>query len=193
MNPASLIAGLVRFDFEAILADPDQLGAFLDVAQMIAELEPRAREAAEKFGLANQEIPGWEVVRREGSRFVNNVHVRELLSECSVNQLPTLLEVVSKALGNVGEKRWQILCDAVGRLNGDKVVSQCGATVFLRKGSRNGENQQQTERWQTNEKQNTQETRRTSVMKCLTSGVMARDHKKGGLPVFRVGDIDIDH
>jgi hypothetical protein len=147
MNPASLIAGLLRFDFEAILADPDRLGAFLDLCELIEELEPRAKEAAEKLGLSGVEVPGWEVVRREGNRFVENVHVRKLLSECSVHQLPALLEAVSKALGSLSESRWQTLCDAVGRLDADKAVSQCGAKVFLRKkGSRNGEIKQSRER-----------------------------------------------
>ena len=141
MNPANLIAaGLFRFDFEAILAEPDRLGAFLDLCELIEELAPRAKDAAEKLGLTGVEVPGWEVVRREGHRFVENVHVRELLLECSVHQLPALLEAVSKVLGSISESRWQTLCDAVGRLDADKAVSQCGAKVFLRKkGSRNGE------------------------------------------------------
>lgn len=141
MNPTSLIAGLFRFDFEAILSDPEQLGAFLDLAQMITELEPRARDAAEKLCLSGQEIPGWVLVRKEGNRFVDTAYVRELLQECPTRDLPALLEVIAKLLGNLGENRWQTLCEALGRLDGDKAVTQCGTKVFLRKqGTRDGTN-----------------------------------------------------
>ena len=46
MNPFAAIGSLFRFDFEAILSDPTQLGIFLELAETIAELEPRAREVA---------------------------------------------------------------------------------------------------------------------------------------------------
>ena len=69
MNPSAAIGSLFRFDFEAILSDPIQLGIFLGLAETTAELEPRAREAALKLALAGQEIPEWSLVRREGNRF----------------------------------------------------------------------------------------------------------------------------
>jgi hypothetical protein len=133
MNP-NAISSLFHFDFEAIIADPARLGAFLELAEMIAELEPRAREAAITFGLERKEIPGWQVVRKEGNRFVEAAHVRELLQECPAKHLPAVLEVIAKALGNVGEKRWLSLCEVVGRLDGERVVSHAGATAFLAQG-----------------------------------------------------------
>jgi hypothetical protein len=138
MNPADIIAGLFRFDPEAMLSDPEQLGAFLELAETIKELEPRAREAAITLGIQGTEIPGWSVVRREGNRFVDGMHVRELLQECSVKHLPALSEAVARILGNVSENRWQKLCEAAGRLDADQAVSQAGATAFLRRRSPEG-------------------------------------------------------
>ena len=103
MDPAIAIAGLFRFDFEGILADPIRLGIFLELAQTIIELEPRAREAAITLALRGKEIPGWSLVRREGNRFVESAHVHELLLQCSTSRLPALLEIVAKTLGNVSE------------------------------------------------------------------------------------------
>jgi hypothetical protein len=78
--------------------------------------------------------------RHSSFRLTSLLLVQELLSECSVHQLPALLEAVSKVLGSISESRWQTLCDAAGRLDAERAVSQCGAKVFLRKkGSRNGE------------------------------------------------------
>jgi hypothetical protein len=133
MNPPAAIGNLFRFDFEVILSDSTQLGIFLELAETIAELEPQAREAAIKLALAGQEIPGWSLVRREGNRFVDSVYVEELLLECSAKQLPALLKVVAKIVGNVSEARWESLCNTVGRLDADEAVSHCGATAFLRK------------------------------------------------------------
>jgi hypothetical protein len=138
MNPADIIVGLFRFDPEAMLSNPEQLGAFLELAETIKELEPRAREAAITLGLQGTEIPGWSVVRKEGNRFVDSVHVQELLSECPVNQLPALLTVVAKTLGNLGEKRWAMLCEAAGYKEGERALSQAGATAFLRRRSSEG-------------------------------------------------------
>ena len=133
MNPANIIAGLFRFDPEAMLFDPSQLGIFLELAETIAELEHRAREAAITFALAGQEIPGWSLVRREVNRFVESTHVRELLLECPAKQLPVLLEAVAKIVGNISESRWQTLCSTIGRLDADEAVFQCGTTAFLRR------------------------------------------------------------
>jgi hypothetical protein len=140
MTPASFIAGLFRFDPKAMLSDPEQLGAFLELAETIAELEHRAREAAITLALAGKGIPGWSLVRREGNRFVDSVHVEELLLECPAKQLPALLKVVAKIVGNVSEARWKSLCNTVGRLDGDKAVFQCGTTAFLRKQGSNHNN-----------------------------------------------------
>jgi hypothetical protein len=133
MNPASIIAGLFRLDQEAMLSDPSQLGIFLELAQTIIELEPRAREAAVTLALQGQEIPGRVLVRHEGNRFVESAHVRKLLLECPVERLSTLLETLAKVLGNISESRWKTLCDVVGRLDGEGVISQAGATAFLRR------------------------------------------------------------
>ena len=52
--------------------------------------------------------------------------------ECPTKHLPALLEAIVKILGNVSEGRWQMLCEATGRPEGEKEVSECGTTVFLK-------------------------------------------------------------
>jgi hypothetical protein len=133
MDPAIAIAILFRFDFEGILADPIRLGIFLEFAQTI--IEPRAQEAAITLALRGKEIP-WSLGRREGNRFVESDHVRELPLQCPTSRLPAPLEIVAKILGNVSENRWQMLGEATGRPDGEKEVSQCGTTVFLKQGIR---------------------------------------------------------
>ena len=143
MNPANIIAGLFRFDPEAMLSDPSQLGIFLELSETIIELEPRTREAAITLALRGKEIPGWSLVRREGNRFVESGHVHELLLQCSTSRLPALLEIVAKTLGNVSENRWQMLCAATGRPDGEIEVSQVRDNSFFEETGHQGSNNQQ--------------------------------------------------
>ena len=115
-----------------ILSSPAKLGELLSICAALAAVEPTAREIATELALADKEIPGWTLVRREGSRYVDTSHVRNLLLDCPAAELPKLLEAVAKALGNVGETKWNALAAAVGRLDTDQAVYQCGTTVFLR-------------------------------------------------------------
>ena len=115
-----------------ILSSPAKLGERLSICAIMAAIEPKAREIATALALGDKEILGWTLVRREGSRYVESYHVRELLLECPAAQLPALLEAVAKALGNIGETKWNALCAAVGRLDTGQAVYQCGTTVFLR-------------------------------------------------------------
>ena len=139
MDPA--IAILFRFDFEGILADPIRLGIFLELAQTIIELEPRAREAAITLALRGKEIPGWSLVRREGNQFVESAHVHQLLRQCPTSRLPALLEIVAKILGNAGENRWQMRCE--GRPDGEKEVSQVRDNGFFEETGYQGSNNHQ--------------------------------------------------
>lgn len=84
------------------------------------------------MALQEKEILGWTLVRREGNHYVEATHVRQLLLECPAGQLPALFEAVAKALGSVSESKWRTLCQAIGRLDADGAISQCGTTVFLR-------------------------------------------------------------
>ena len=116
-----------------VFSSPAKLGELLSICAVLSGIEPRAREIATAMALSDKkEIPGWTLVRREGSRDVEAAHVQKLLLECPAVQLPTLLEAVAKALGNVGETKWNALRAAIGRLDSDQAVYQCGTTVFLR-------------------------------------------------------------
>jgi hypothetical protein len=133
MNFMNAIGSLFQFDFEAILTDPARLGAFLTLVETIAELEPRAREAAISLAMAGKEIPGWSLVRKEGNKFVESHLVLRLLEECPTSRLSAVLEAVTKVIGNVGEKKWQQLCEAAGRQDGERDFNQAGAKAFLRR------------------------------------------------------------
>jgi hypothetical protein len=141
MSFTASIASLLRFDVEGALSDPIQVGALLDLGAILKDLEPRLQETAITMGLQGVEIPGWSVVRKGGSRYIEASYVRDLLLECHAQRLQGLLEAVSKALGNVSESRWQSLCEAAGKEGEGAAVSQAGAKAFLRRAQENQNHQ----------------------------------------------------
>ena len=141
MSFTASIVSVLRFDVEGALSDPIQVGALLDLGAILKDLEPRLQETAITMGLQGISIPGWNVVRREGNRYVESVHVHDLLLGCPAQRLQGLLEAVSKALGNVSESRWQILCEAAGKEGEGAAVSQAGAKAFLRRAQENQNHQ----------------------------------------------------
>ena len=123
---------LVILTADDVFSSPSKLGELLTICAVFIELEPEVRKTAAALALQQKEILGWTLVRHEGNRYVEAAHVRELLLECPAGQLPALLEAVAKALGNVGETKWNALCTAIGRRDSDEAIYQCGTTVFLR-------------------------------------------------------------
>jgi hypothetical protein len=115
-----------------IFSSPSKLGELLSICAALAVIEPKARGIATALALQDKEILGWTLVRREGSRYVENSRVQELLLSCPAAQIPALLKAVGKILGNIGETKWQTLCAASGRVDTGEAIYQCGTTVFLR-------------------------------------------------------------
>jgi hypothetical protein len=70
-----------------IFSSPAKLGELLSICAALFAIERRARELATAMALTDKtEIPGWTLVRREGGRYVDVSHVRELLLECPAAQ-----------------------------------------------------------------------------------------------------------
>jgi hypothetical protein len=119
-----------------IFSSPSKLGELLSISAALTSIEPKARQIATALAMQKKEILGWALVRREGNRYVEAAHVRELLLECPAAQLPALLEAIVKALGSVSESKWRKLCQAIGKSDPEDAIYQCGTTVFLRSNPR---------------------------------------------------------
>jgi len=59
------------FDFDAVVADPGRLGAFLAACAVVEDFRERARKAAIGRLKDGGTIPGWRLVTRKGSEFVD--------------------------------------------------------------------------------------------------------------------------
>lgn len=59
------------FDFDAVLADPEQLGRFLSACAVVEGFRERAKKIATERIKTGSEIPGWKLVTRKGNEFVD--------------------------------------------------------------------------------------------------------------------------
>ena len=69
------------FDFEAVVADPDQLGRFLKACAVVDDFRGRAKKVAIEQLKTGGEIPGWRIVTRKGNEFVNSETVGQHIEE----------------------------------------------------------------------------------------------------------------
>lgn len=58
------------FNFEAVLAENDKLGAFLTACSVLEDFRERAEEVAKKRLIAGDKIPGWTISSRKGAEFI---------------------------------------------------------------------------------------------------------------------------
>ena len=59
------------FDFEAVVSDPEKLGEFLRACAVVEDFRERAKKAASERIKTGGEVPGWRLVTRKGTEFVN--------------------------------------------------------------------------------------------------------------------------
>ena len=63
------------FDFEAVVAEPAALGRFLAACAVVEEFRERARAIATERLRGGGELPGWKLITRKGSDYVDAVTV----------------------------------------------------------------------------------------------------------------------
>ncbi len=59
------------FDFDAVVADPEKLGRFLAACAVVDDFRERAKKLAIERLKTGGEVPGWRMVTRKGSTFVD--------------------------------------------------------------------------------------------------------------------------
>jgi hypothetical protein len=116
-----------------ILSTPAKLGALLTICAELAEIEPLLQERAATLALQKHEIPGWTLVHRDGSRYVEAQRIIELCLHCPVSNLEKLLTTLATGQGNTSERRYQELCESADVAPMPDATKQSAATVFLRR------------------------------------------------------------
>lgn len=113
-------------DFEAVLADPEKLGAFLVGCDALEEYHKRAKATAIELCMKGGGVPGWKLVSRKGSEFVGP---EELLWLATSHDK---YEQVVAAYGNMGGTKYRELCASLEVTPDESKMQRSGGSVYLR-------------------------------------------------------------
>lgn len=116
-----------------IFTSPAKIGGLLRISADLEALQKEGERAGIALAFKRQQVPGWTLVRRDGSRYVQPEAIVELLESLSVREFMQVLPAILSWAGSVSERRYLSLCEIVGREPDPKVIQQNGATVFLRR------------------------------------------------------------
>jgi len=115
-------------DFEAILADANKLGTFLEGCKAIEEYHKRAKESAIKILLHGGHVPGWKMISRKGSDYVE----ADSLIELGLTDSRICYPAIIKKFGNMGGEKYRELCALFGVEPKAEHIKQSGGSVYLK-------------------------------------------------------------
>ena len=116
-----------------IFTSPAKIGSLLRICAELEALKKEAETAGIALAFKRTDIPGWTLVRRDGSRYIEAETIVSLLGSVPVREFVRVLPEVLSWWGNVSERRYLSLCGIIASKPDRKAIQQSGATVFLRR------------------------------------------------------------
>ena len=114
-----------RFDFTALLANPEKLSLFLTACHALKPLEQQASDRLKQYLHENIKVPGWHLVSRGPGKYVEPSALLPLIDKLGPE--PVLTEH-----GNLSFIKYERLCRAA-ELNPDlAAVKQGAGATYLR-------------------------------------------------------------
>jgi hypothetical protein len=99
-----LRAAEARFDFDAVVSDPEKLAGFLQATAVVEQFRDRARKIAVERLKTGGELPGWRLVTRRGSEFIDSQTVGHHIKEIGFGPV---LNAYGNMSANKFRKIWQ--------------------------------------------------------------------------------------
>ena len=114
-----------KFDFQALLANPQRLGFFLSACRAVEPYQQQATDRAKQYLLAGTDVPGWSLVTRSPGKFVEPPAVVPLADKLGAAR-------VLQAYGNLSVAKYEKLCAEAGLSPDSAAIQQGAGTVYLR-------------------------------------------------------------
>jgi hypothetical protein len=113
------------FNFTAVLANPQRLGAFLTACRAVEPYEQQANDRAKQYILAKTEVPGWSLVTRTSSRYVEPTAVVPLVDKLGSSR-------VLEEYGHLSLARFERLCAEAGLSPDSAAIKRGAGATYLR-------------------------------------------------------------
>jgi hypothetical protein len=122
---ALALAEKPHFDFTALLANQERLGAFLTACRALEPYQLQAQDRAKQYLLAGTKVPGWSLVTRSPGKYVEPTDVVPLVDKLGADR-------VLSEYGNLSEAKYRKLSEEAGLEPDSSVVKQGAGTTYLR-------------------------------------------------------------
>lgn len=126
------VVDLVTPTANDIFTSPAKLGSLLRIVRALEPIGQQAEHAAIDLAFHKHEIPGFSLVRRDGSKYVEPNTIITLLESLTMREFFEVLPAVLSWCGSVSERRYLTLCELTHRTASSAAICRSGATVFLR-------------------------------------------------------------
>jgi hypothetical protein len=125
-NQALSLVEKPKFDFSAVLANPQRLGLFLTACRALEPLQQQAQDRLKQYLLAKAVVPGWDLVTRSPRKYVDTDALLPLVDRLGPKR-------VLEAYGHLSAAKYEQLC-AEGGLSPDSaaIKQDAGATLSAR-------------------------------------------------------------
>jgi len=124
-DQALALAEKPKFDFQAVLASPQRLGAFLTACHGVELYQQQASDRAKQYLQQKVEVPGWSLVTRLPGKYVETPVLQPLVNRLGAAR-------VLEEYGHLSEAKYQKLCAEAGLSPDSAAVKQGASATYLR-------------------------------------------------------------
>jgi hypothetical protein len=128
INRANQVLALIekpKFDFQALLANPQRLGYFLSACRAVEPYQQQAQDRAKEYLRSKTDVPGWSLVTRTPSKFVEPLTVVPLAEKLGAAR-------VLKEYSHLSAAKYEKLCVEAGLSPDSAAVKQGAGAMYLR-------------------------------------------------------------
>ena len=122
---ALALAEKPKFDFQALLANPQRLGYFLSACRAVEPYQQQAQDRAKEYLRSKTDVPGWSLVTRPPGKFVEPLIVVPLAEKLGAARVPEEYSHLSAA-------KYEKLCAEAGLAPDSAAIKQGAGATYLR-------------------------------------------------------------
>jgi hypothetical protein len=124
-DQALALAEKPKFDFQALLANPQRLGYFLSACRAVEPYQQEAQDRAKEYLRSKTDVPGWTLVTRPPCKFVEPLTVAPLAEKLGAVR-------VLEEYSHLSAAKYEKLCAEAGLAPDSAAIKQGAGATYLR-------------------------------------------------------------